>query len=285
VPTSPNTLLEGNLGSISLPNLVQLISLEQKDAVLIVHRVEIGQHAEMYFRRGQLISARVNQLEGNLAMLRILGWWNAGTFKLTDLAPEEIPRPTISARMDFLLLEGMRQMDANAQLRELLPNLTSAVTFTQAALDSFRWDITEPAEWIPWEVRQLPKSFSMAQLHAVYNADEMRLAGLLKMLLATQAVRVHQDGYDENGYEQGPKSTRYEAFAQLLMEYVGYEAAYSMLDAALYELGWDDFDAVSFTNLLDLCDRLGHSLMQATDRRKAIDAQRRLRARATSLIG
>lgn len=282
---SPNTLLEGNLGSISLPNLMQLISLEQKDALLVLNRVEVGQSAELCFRRGELISARVNNIEGNNAMFRILGWWHAGSFKLTELAPEEMPERNVTFRMDYLLLEGMRQMDACAQYRELVPHLTSAVSFTQAALDSFQWDQSEPAEWIPWEVRQLPRSFSMAQLHAVSEADELRLAGLMKMLLSTQAVRVHTGDYDANGFEEGARSTRYEAFAQLLMEYVGYEQAYGLLDGALYDLGWDDFDAVSFTQLLDLCDRLGMALMQATDRRKATEAQRRLRARATSLIG
>ena len=284
--SSQNLLLEGNLGSISLPNLVQLLALEQKDCALTLHRVELGQSADMVFRRGELIFARVNGLEGNKAMYRILGWWNAGTFKVIELADEEMPEPNITARMDYLLLEGMRQMDACAQYRELVPTLTSAVSFTQSALDSFRWDASEPPEWIPHTVRQLPRSFSMAQLHNVSDEDELRLAALMKMLLATQAVRVHtgSSGYDENGFEEGPKSTRFEAFAQLLMEYVGYEQAYGILDNALYELGWDSLDEATFSNLIDLADRLAMSLMSSVDRKKVNEAQRRLRARATSLV-
>lgn len=283
----PNTLLEGNLGSISLPNLMQLIALEQKDALLTLHRVEIGQSAELAFRGGQLISARVNSIEGNAAMFRIIGWWSAGTFKLVELPEEEMPEANITARMDYLLLEGMRQMDACAQYRQLVPNLTSAVSFTQAALDSFSWDQADPPEWIPHVIRHLPRSFTIAQLHQYSELDEIAIAGLMKMLLATQAVRVHTSDnyeYDESGFSDGVKSTRYEAFAQILMEYVGYEQAYGMLDSVLYDLAWDDMDSASFGQLIDLADRLCMGLNQYVDRKKVNDAMRRLRARATSLL-
>lgn len=281
-----NVLLEGNLGSVSLPNLVQLIAMEQKTALLTLSRVEIGQSAELCFRHGELITARVNNIEGDLAMYRILGWWNGGTFKLVEIAHEDLPIPSITCRMDYLLLEGMRQMDATAQYRELIPHLTSAVSFTPAALASFQWDRSDPPEWIPLEVRQLPRSFSMAQLQNISDLDEIRLAALMRMLLSTQAVRVHTGSmdYDEGGFGDGQRSTRYESFAQLLMEFVGYELAYGMLDTTLYDMGWDDFEVVSFTQLLDLCDRLSMNLKQHVDRKQFNDATRRLRARATSLI-
>lgn len=287
--SSQNLLLEGNLAAVSLPNLAQLIFLEQKTAALTVHRVELGQSAEMVFRRGELIFAHVNNLVGNEAMYRIVGWWNAGNFKLIELTDEELPEPNISARLDYLLLEGMRRMDATADVRSLLPNLTSAVSFTQSALDSFRWDVNEPAEWIPYVIRQLPRSFSIAQLHQACDLDETRMGSLMKMLLSTQAVRVHTGitNYDDDnygGFDDGPKSTRYEAFAQLLMEYVGYEQAYGMVDSVIYELGWDDIDTATFNQLIDLADRLSMGLGSAVDRKKALEAQRRLRARATSLV-
>jgi hypothetical protein len=290
VSTQTNTLLEGNLGHISLPNLMQLIAMEQKTALLTLSRVEIGQSAELVFRNGVLVSAVVNHLYGDLAMYRIIGWWNAGTFKLTQIEDEhDIPEQNVTSRMDYLLLEGMRQMDATAQYRTLVPQLTSAVSFTQAALDSFAWDRSEPPEWIPSFVRALPRSFSMAQLHQACDLDEIRLANLMRMLLSTHAVRVHTDsaGYEDNGYDFGtekPKSTRHEAFAQLLMEYVGYEAAYGLLDQVIYDLGWDDLESATFGQMLDLCDRLSHGLGQSIERKQVNDAQRRLRARATSLV-
>lgn len=286
----PNTLLEGHLGAISLANLLQLVALEQKTATLHLSRVEVGQSARLVFHRGELIHAEANMMTAEWAVYRILGWWNAGTFKLMELQEEELPEATIGTRMDVLLLEGMRQMDATAPIRELLPSLTSAVSFTKSAMESFRWDTAEPAEWIPHELRVLPKSFSMAQLQAALPYDELRMGSLLRMLLGTSAVRVHMDSPQMDtmgGFEEvaaPAKSTRHEAFAQLLMEYVGYEQAYSILDQALFDLAWDDFEAVAFTQLLDLCDRLAHALGQAVDRKTMIEAQRRLRARATSLV-
>jgi hypothetical protein len=231
----------------------------------------------------------VNNLLGNEAMYRIVGWWNAGNFKLIELTDEELPEPNISARLDYLLLEGMRRMDATADVRSMLPNLTSAVSFTQAALDSFRWDVNDPPEWIPYVIRQLPRSFSISQLHQACDLDETRMGGLMKMLLSTQAVRVHTGttNYDDDnygGFDDGPKSTRYEAFAQLIMEYVGYEQAYGILDEALYDMGWDDMDSVNFNSLIDLSDRICHAIAQHVDRKQAQDAMRRLRARVTSLL-
>ena len=117
--------------------------------------------------------------------------------------------------------------------------------------------------------------------------DEIRLGNLMKMLLSTQAVRVHTgpvDEWGENPLNDAPKSTRYEAFAQLVVEYTGYEAAYALVDQSLYDLGWDDLESVSFTQLLDLCDRLSMALNQHCDRKQVNEAARRLRARATSVL-
>lgn len=295
--TATQTLLEGNLGSISLANLVQLIGLEQKSARLTLRRVEIGQEAELLFRRGELVDAEVNGMRGNEAVIRIVNWWNAGTFKLVALNPFEEPEKTVTSRMDFLLLESMRQLDEAGYVREFLPNLTSAASFTQSALDAFRWDVSDPAEWLPHAIRQLPRSFSMAQLLAVMPAPESEISDLLKMLLATQAIRVHPPA--DGGMPGAPEAeafspapgapmeapnSRYESFAQLLMEYVGFEQAYGLVDQTLYDLGFEDLDGLTMSQLLDLCDRMSGSLSQHLDRKKQHEAARRLRARATSLL-
>ncbi|MEB3222071.1 MAG: DUF4388 domain-containing protein [Candidatus Sericytochromatia bacterium] len=286
---SANVLLEGNLGLISLPNLLQLIALEQKTASLQLLRVEVGQNAELLFRHGELVSARVNHIAGDQAVYRILGWWNAGTFKLVAIDEEaEFGQPDVTCRMDYLLLEGMRQMDATQAYRSLVPSLTSAVSFTPAALESFQWDQAAPPEWIPQYVRGLPRSFTMAQLHHACNLDELKIASLMRMLLATQAVRVHtDDGFQQSGFTFGQtntQATRYQAFSQLVMEYVGYEQAHEILDAVLYDLGWNDLEGCTFNQLLDLSDRLSHALASHVDRKQMTDLMRRLRARATSLV-
>ncbi len=284
---STGILLEGNLASVSLPNLLQLITLEQKTAVLTLNRVEIGQDAEIYFRRGEAVAAFVNQVAGNLAMCRILGWWTAGTFKLIQIGPDEIPEPNITTRLDYLLLEGMRQMDATAELRNLLPQITSSVSFTQAALQAFSWDISEPAEWIPHDLRVLPKSFSVAQLHQVSRRDELSQAHLMRMLLATQALRLNT-GLNTETYdglvETGVDGSRYEAFAHVLMEFIGYEHAYRHLDNAINDMGAVDLEGFTFTQLLELCDRISGNLRSLLDRKQQLEISRRLRARATSLL-
>jgi hypothetical protein len=276
-------LLEGNIGSISFPNLVQLIKLEQKTAKLELGRVEIGQSAEMYFQNGMLKYAAVNVLRGEDAMFRIICWWNVGTFRVIEATPEDLPESNINRPIDWVLLEGMRRMDECHHYKGLVTDLTSAVSYSQEGLDAFQWDRGDNPEWIPHWMRKLPRSFTMAQFFENSHLGEQESCGALKSLLYTGAVIAHSsDGPDP---ANAPiQRTRFDSFALIIMEFVGYEVAHHLVDSACQEMGIPDLENVTFGQMVDLSDRLGMAISRMVGFDQGQECMRKLRARITSLL-
>lgn len=276
-------LLEGSIGSISFPNLVQLIKLEQKTAKLELSKVEIGQSAEMYFQGGNLKYAAVNVLRGEEAMFRIICWWKAGTFRVIETPPDELPEPNITRPIDWVLLEGMRRMDECHHYKGLVTDLTTAVSYTQEALDAFQWDKNENPEWIPHWMRKLPRSFTMAQFFETSHLGEMETCGALKALLYTGAAMAH--GHDGPDPANAPiQRTRFDSFALIVMEFVGYEVANNLVESACQDMGLMDLENVTFGQMVDLSDRLGMAISRMVGFDQGQECMRKLRARITSLL-
>ncbi len=277
-------LLEGNVASISFPNLVQLLKLEQKTAKLELSRVEIGQTAEMYFVGGNLKYAAVNALRGEDAMFRIICWWKVGVFKVTEIEKDEIPTHNISRPIDWVLLEGMRRMDECHHYKGIVHDLTTAVSYTQDALDAFRWDQQDPPEWIPHWMRKLPRSFTLAQFFDSSHLGELETCAALKSLLYTGAAMAHQAGMSPDIASSPIQRTRFDSFALIVMEYLGYEIANNLVEAACQEMGVMDLDQVTFGQMVDLSDRLGMAVSRMVGFDQGQECMRKLRARITSLL-
>ena len=277
-------LLEGNVASISFPNLVQLLKLEQKTAKLELSRVEIGQTAEMYFVGGNLKYAAVNALRGEDAMFRIICWWKVGVFKVTEIDKDEIPAHNISRPIDWVLLEGMRRMDECHHYKGIVHDLTTAVSYTQDALDAFQWDRQDPPEWIPHWMRKLPRSFTLAQFFDSSHLGELETCAALKSLLYTGAAMAHQPGSSPDIANSPIQRTRFDSFALIVMEYLGYEIANNLVEAACQEMGVMDLDQVTFGQMVDLSDRLGMAVSRMVGFDQGQECMRKLRARITSLL-
>ena len=277
-------LLEGNVASISFPNLVQLLKLEQKTAKLELSRVEISQTAEMYFVGGNLKYAAVNALRGEDAMFRIICWWKVGVFKVTEIDKDEIPAHNISRPIDWVLLEGMRRMDECHHYKGIVHDLTTAVSYTQDALDAFQWDRQDPPEWIPHWMRKLPRSFTLAQFFESSHLGELETCAALKSLLYTGAAMAHQAGSSPDIANSPIQRTRFDSFALIVMEYLGYEIANNLVEAACQEMGVMDLDQVTFGQMVDLSDRLGMAVSRMVGFDQGQECMRKLRARITSLL-
>ena len=108
--------LEGNLAQIPLTDLLQILSVNRRSGRLTVERG--GQAAEVVLRDGRVIDARLGLAVGDKAVWRLLGW-REGQF---SFAPGQPEGPDIIDRpIDHLILEGMRQSDELAELRQTLP--------------------------------------------------------------------------------------------------------------------------------------------------------------------
>lgn len=98
--------VKGDLKHMSLPNLVQMICMDRREATLVLrNRTEEG---KIFFSKGQIIHAQVGQMIGEEAVYYLLSW-SDGLFEMRD--SPTLPTQTISAPWNHLLMEGMRLVD------------------------------------------------------------------------------------------------------------------------------------------------------------------------------
>lgn len=98
----------GNLTCISVSNFIQLINMEEKTCVVEVHN-EDKKRGFLYFNRGELYDATLDNLVGEKACYAMVAWDNAQLY-LKDhpakMAPKRINQGVMS-----LVLEGLRLKD------------------------------------------------------------------------------------------------------------------------------------------------------------------------------
>ena len=110
--------LRGNLQSISLTDVIQLLHVNRKTGKLFVNQSRMS--GTLYVLNGDVIHAETPLMAGESAAFEILEWDNgefeflAGTFK----APTSIRRS-----LPDLLMEGARTTDARRHLKGMFPNL------------------------------------------------------------------------------------------------------------------------------------------------------------------
>jgi len=109
--------VEGALEQISLVDLLQIFSLNRKDGLLTLRRSD-GLTGTISLLGGLVTNARLGQMQGEKAFFRLLGW-NEGSFSFVPGGRDEAPRITLPT--DHLIMEGLRQQDELAALRDKLP--------------------------------------------------------------------------------------------------------------------------------------------------------------------
>jgi hypothetical protein len=120
-------MLKGNLKTISLPSLIQAICLEQRKAAL--HLESQGLEGVMYFDLGQIAHATLGNLVGDEAVIELV-CWDEGSFYINSY--DHLPRRTITASWNHLLMEGMRQLDE----KRLQPaSAQSSITLTDSQIE------------------------------------------------------------------------------------------------------------------------------------------------------
>ncbi len=98
--------VQGNLKDMSLLNIVQNICLDQRKALLVLrHQLEEG---AIFFEGGEIVHAAIGALEGEQAIYHLLNWTD-GTFHISNHTT--IPRQTVAMSWQYLLMEGMKQLD------------------------------------------------------------------------------------------------------------------------------------------------------------------------------
>ena len=109
-------IIEGALSEVSLPDLLQMFSMNRKDGRLSLAKDK--ERGEVWNRDGNIIDAAIGDIVGEKALFRLLTW-KTGSFKFLPTkvnAPQKINRPT-----DNLIMEGLRQYDEWESLKEKFP--------------------------------------------------------------------------------------------------------------------------------------------------------------------
>ncbi len=114
--------IEGNLEQVSLPDILQMLSMNRRSGVLrISRRAEPdagGDEAELLLSNGRVGDARIGEISGEKALFRVISW-ESGTFAFAPGEPGGAGR--IGLGMDEVLLEGLRQKDELAALQDKAP--------------------------------------------------------------------------------------------------------------------------------------------------------------------
>ncbi len=102
--------LTGKLTDIEIADLIQLNCQSAAQARLVARRG--AEELELYFDGGQVVHARLGDLQGAEVVYQLLAWQD-GTFTVEQgIAP---PARTIAIPWSALMMEGMRRLDESRQ--------------------------------------------------------------------------------------------------------------------------------------------------------------------------
>jgi pSer/pThr/pTyr-binding forkhead associated (FHA) protein len=124
--TSQVRTMSGAIDEIPLPDLLQLLSSSKKSGVLVIRTEEdVG---KIYLRKGGLYFAIINDLEevSPLKSLFRLLTWQKGLFDF-DPPDETKFENEIDVSVPELLMEGLRQLDEFAAVRDVLPDMRARI--------------------------------------------------------------------------------------------------------------------------------------------------------------
>src|SRR5580658_6852455 len=118
--------MSGSIEEVPLPDLLQLFGTSKKSGVLVIRTdQDVGR---IFMRKGVIYYASINDLDDVSAMKSIFRMltWDRGLFDLDPPDEREFPNE-ISASVQEILMEGLRQLDEFNQIRQDLPDLNSRV--------------------------------------------------------------------------------------------------------------------------------------------------------------
>ncbi|WP_044964731.1 MULTISPECIES: DUF4388 domain-containing protein [Sorangium] len=172
--------MSGSIDEIPLPDLLQLFGTSKKSGVLVVRSDDdVG---KIYLRKGIVTFATINDLTDVpplKSVYRILTW-AGGTFDL-EAAEERVMTGEISATVQELLMEGLRQIDELNNIRHQLPDLSARLVIPQPLKPQLR-DLS------PVDLDVLQVVFNHGHLAMVLNkspATDLETAqSVLKMINA-----------------------------------------------------------------------------------------------------
>lgn len=110
--------VQGSIAQISMVDLLQVFAMNRRSGCIRLHGGPDRESAEVFVAEGRIEDARVGLARGEKALYRLLAWTD-GTFSFVPGL--SAATSTITASTDTLLIEGMRQGDELARIRDEMP--------------------------------------------------------------------------------------------------------------------------------------------------------------------
>jgi hypothetical protein len=178
--------LQGSLSELSLPDVIQMVSVSGKTGVFSVRRDQ--ERGKIYLRDGQIVDAAVGALRGDTAVYE-MAIWSDGDFVFEP--GQETDRVTIQLSNANLMMEAARRLDEWRVLSRKIPSLDLIPYFTarnqsdQVTLSPHEWilvtridgertieRIAEELQWSGFDVSKLLFGMITSGLVALRTAGE-----------------------------------------------------------------------------------------------------------------
>jgi DNA-binding response OmpR family regulator len=176
--------IEGALTQLPLADLLQILSMNRRTGRLLLYRER--EKGEVQIADGRPVNARLNEIEGDKALFRIIAW-REGTFAFHP-GPVSA-RARIDRSMEDALLEGMRQSDERERLLGGLPGLQEFLGVVPDAAA-----LIDPHPVTKEVLRVLSQPRRLAEVLDLADAPDLDLLGAVATLLekgVIQRVEVH----------------------------------------------------------------------------------------------
>jgi hypothetical protein len=192
--------LHGSLADISLPDVIQVVSVSGKTGVFTLSSSE-GVDGMIFLRDGQIIDATAGKLSGELAVYE-MATWRQGQFIFT--ANIESERVTVTKSNTNLMMEAARRFDEFRVLQRKIPSMDVIPYFLPREPGQDQITLS-PQEWAV--VTRVDGQLSIKQLEEVTGLPAFDVCKVLYGLVTSGLLSLRAV---DNGKEipaQGPPLT------------------------------------------------------------------------------
>ena len=184
--------LKGNLQSISLTDVVQLLHVNKKSGEL---RVSNGrEHAVLFVADGEVVHAELGHIKGEGAAFDALEW-ERGDFEF--VAAKARSGGSIRRTVPDLLMEAARTSDMRKRLRSFFPSLDAVpwTTLAEPALTQGLKLFPEDRKVIPYfdgfrDFRQVMETLEQSEVTVLQAAHILKEAGRLQVVEPSVVLQV-----------------------------------------------------------------------------------------------
>ncbi len=183
--------LQGSLSELSLPDVIQLVSVSGKTGAF--HITRDGEEGRIFLKDGQIVDASVGRLRGESAVYE-LAIWSTGEF--TFHPGETTDEVTVTRSNANLMMEAARRLDEWRVLSRKIPSLDMIPYFPHR--EDGRDQVTlSPHEWVL--VTKIDGNRSIEQIAELLGWAAFDVSKLLFGMVTTGLVALKKPGESGEG--------------------------------------------------------------------------------------